>query len=69
MERSYDESRTEWTGHATALFMLWFSAIIMVMPAVLENTISFSFVAFTFLQGWGLQRFLFRLHAPWIHIL
>ena len=24
MERSYDDSRTEWTGHATALFVLWF---------------------------------------------
>jgi hypothetical protein len=46
-----------------------FSAIIMVMPAVLENTISFSFVALTFLQGWGLQRLLFRFRTPWIHML
>ena len=46
-----------------------FSAIIMVMPPVLENTISFSFVAFTFLQGWGLQRLLFGFQTPWIHML
>jgi hypothetical protein len=53
------------TREQNGLGMQWrylcsgFSAIIMVMPAVLENTISFSFVAFTFLQGWGLQRLLF----------
>jgi hypothetical protein len=46
-----------------------FSAIIMVMPAVLENTISFSFVAFTFLQGWGLQRLLFGFQTLWVHML
>jgi hypothetical protein len=46
-----------------------FSAIIMVMPAFLENTISFSFVAFTFLQGWGLQSLLFGFRIPWIHML
>ena len=46
-----------------------FYTIIMVMPAVLENTISFSFVAFTFLQGWGLQRLLFGFQTPWIHLL
>jgi hypothetical protein len=69
MERSYDESRTEWTEHATALFVLWFFCDNHGYAAFLENTIFFSFVAFTFLQGWGLQRLLFGSRIPWIHML
>jgi len=48
-----------------------FSAIIIVMPAVLENVISFSFVLYLspFLQGWGLQRLLYGFQTPWIHML